>query len=91
MVDIYDIVPQDKMLQDVPAHYAHAGHDARMAPYQTLLSKLSSHDDLSSVARVDWGDPDDDTIEMQQSTVPVKLEPSEALVGNFADAAAAMR
>ncbi|KAK3693221.1 late endosomal/lysosomal adaptor and MAPK and MTOR activator-domain-containing protein [Podospora appendiculata] len=91
MVDIYDIVPQDKAAQAAPAPYAHAGQEARMARYQTLLSKLSSHEDLASVARVDWGTPEDDTIEMQHSAAPIKPEGGEALVGNFADAAAAMR
>lgn len=94
MVDIYDIVPQDKAahVHAAPTPYAHHAEDEpHMSRYQTLLSKLSSHDDLISVARVDWGVPEDDTIEMQQSVVPVKLEGSEALVGNFADAAAAMR
>ncbi|KAK3380878.1 hypothetical protein B0H63DRAFT_523617 [Podospora didyma] len=93
MVDIYDIVPQEnKVVQPAPAPYAYAGQDARMARYQTLLSKLSSHGDLTTaVARVDWGIPEDDTIEMQQSPLPIKLEGGEALVGNFADAADAMR
>jgi len=93
MVDIYDIVPQDKVVQVAPAPYAYAGQDERMARYKTLLSKLSSHDDLASVARVDWGVPEDDTIEMQQNAAPalVKPESGEALVGNFTDAAAAMR
>ncbi|KAK0710103.1 late endosomal/lysosomal adaptor and MAPK and MTOR activator-domain-containing protein [Lasiosphaeria miniovina] len=91
MVDIYDIMPQDKVVQPAPAPYSYAGQEARMARYQTLLSKLSSHDGLSSVARVDWGLPEDDNIEMQQSPLPIKLDECEALVGNFADAAAAMR
>lgn len=93
MVDIYDIVPQDKAVHGAaaPTPYAYAGQEPPLAVYQTLLSKLSSHDDLTSVARVDWGAPDDDTIEMQQSAAPIKLEGGEALVGNFADAAAAMR
>jgi len=91
MVDIYDIVPQDKTVQPAPAPYAYAGQEARMARYQTLLSKLSSHDDLAPVAHVDWGVPEDDTIEMQHNSLPIKPEGGEALVGNFADAAAAMR
>ena len=93
MVDIYDIVPQEEAVHaDAPTPYAYASEEPHMARYQTLLSKLSSHDDLPSVARVDWGTPEDDTIEMQQSVVPIKLEGgADALVGNFADAAAAMR
>ena len=94
MVDIYEIEPQDKPLQSSPAAhpYAHAGQEARRARYQALLTKLSSHDDLTSVARVDWGTPEDDPIEIQRNTsAPVKLEGGDALVGNFADAVAAMR
>jgi hypothetical protein len=91
MVDIYEIVPQDKAALPVSVPYVYAGHDANTVQYQTLLSKLASHDDLPAVARVDWGTPDDDTIEMQQGVVPIKVDGGEALVGNFADAAAAMR
>lgn len=92
MVDIYDIVPHDKAAHAAaPTPYVYASQEPHLARYQTLLSKLSSHDDLAPVARVDWGVPDDGTIEMQQSVVPIKLEGGEALVGNFADAAAAMR
>jgi len=92
MVDIYDIVPQDKAVHAAaPTPYAYAGQEPHLARYQTLLSKLSSHDDLTSVARVDWGVPDDGTVEMQQTAAPIKLDDGEALVGNFADAAAAMR
>ncbi|KAK0707990.1 late endosomal/lysosomal adaptor and MAPK and MTOR activator-domain-containing protein [Lasiosphaeris hirsuta] len=92
MVDIYDIVHQDEAVHTAtPTPYAYTAQEPHIARYQTLLSKLSSHDDLASVARVDWGVPDDGNIEMQRNAVPVKLEGSEALVGNFADAAAAMR
>ncbi|EAQ85393.1 hypothetical protein CHGG_09407 [Chaetomium globosum CBS 148.51] len=90
MVDIYEIVPQDKAAQTAPGPYVYVGQDATTVRYQTLLSKLSSHDDLPSVARVDWGTPDDDTIEMQQGVMPIKVEGGDSLVGNFADAAAAM-
>ncbi len=97
LVDIYEIEPQDKALQSSPAHtYAHAGQEARMARYQTLLppplSWLSSHDDLNSAARVDSSTPEDDPSEMQKGvTLPSKMEGGDALVGNFADAVAAMR
>lgn len=100
MVDIYDIVPStvpapiqasspdslDSARAQVP--HAYAAQDTR---YHRLLSKLSSSDALDTVAKVDWGTQDDDTIEMQQGVVPIKLEGGEDLVGNFADAAAAMR
>lgn len=91
MVDIYEIVPQDKNAQPAPGPYVYAGQDATTVRYQTLLSKLASHDDLASVARVDWGSPDDDTIELQQGAVLINVDDDDTLVGNFADAAAAMR
>lgn len=91
MVDIYDIVSPGKEAQPVTAPFSFAGQDPAAVRYQTLLSKLSSHDDLASVARVDWGAPDDDTIEMQQGSVTIKVDGGDTLIGNFADAAAAMR
>lgn len=90
MVDIYDMVPHDKPMQDVPAPYGFAGQR-----YNALLSKLSTHDDMASVARVDWGTPEGDSMEMLRKaslpSIPIKAEGGEALVGNFTDAAAAMR
>jgi hypothetical protein len=92
MVDIYEIVPQDKTALPAPGPYVYAGQDATTVRYQTLLSKLASHDDLASVARVDWGSPDDDdTIELQNGGVPIQVNGGHSLVGNFTDAAAAMR
>ncbi len=92
MVDIYEIVPQDKAAQTPAGAYVYAGQDATTVRYQTLLSKLASHEDLASVARVDWGSPDDDTIEMQPGAVAINVDDDDdTLVGNFADAAAAMR
>ncbi|EAA29558.1 hypothetical protein GE21DRAFT_9396 [Neurospora crassa] len=90
MVDIYDMVPHDKPMQDAPAPYGFANQR-----YNALLSKLSTHDDMAAVARVDWGTPEDDSMEMLRKaslpTIPIKAEGGEALVGNFTDAAAAMR
>ncbi|KAK4135103.1 hypothetical protein BT67DRAFT_378966 [Trichocladium antarcticum] len=91
MVDIYDIVPHDQAVQPVTTPYAFPGQDPTVARYHTLLSKLSSYDDLASVARVDWGTPDDEIVEMQQGAAPIKKDGGDVLVGNFADAAAAMR
>lgn len=91
MVDVYEIAPHDKSMHAAAAApYAYAGQEARMARYQNLLSKLS-HDELATAARVDWEAADDDNIEMQGNTLPVKAEATEPLVGDFADAAAAMR
>jgi len=94
MVDIYDIVPQNNAgahQSTSPGQYTYAAQDPTITRYHTLLSKLASHEDLASVARVDWGTPEDDTIEMEHSTVPIKFDDSNPLVGNFTDAAAAMR
>lgn len=98
MVDIYEIAPQDNMpLTGPPAtQYAHAGQDARMARYQSLLTKLSSNEDLAGTAaiagRVDWDAPEEYNIEMQKNTLPLKVEvDSKPLVGTFAEAATAMK
>ena len=95
MVDIYDIIPasNDKATIAVlqPGTYAFPGQDPTAARFQTLLAKLSSHEDLASAARIDWGTPDDDHFEMQQGAPPIRVAGGEPLLGNFADAAAAMR
>ncbi|KAK3987961.1 late endosomal/lysosomal adaptor and MAPK and MTOR activator-domain-containing protein [Cladorrhinum sp. PSN332] len=94
MVDIYDIVPQSNTAAHhsaAPAQYAYTAQDPMTTRYHTLLSKLASHEDLASVARVDWGTPEDDTIEMDQNTVPINFDDTKPLVGNFTDAVAAMR
>jgi hypothetical protein len=97
MVDIYEIAPLDKDPHaDPPAtHYAHAGQEARMARYQTLLTKLSSNDDLAAAAvaeRIDWDTPEEDNIEVQWNAPAVKVETdSRPLVGTFAEAATAMK
>jgi len=98
MVDVYEIAPQDKDLHGEPpaTHYAHAGQEARMARYQTLLTKLASNDDLAGAAavagRIDWDAPEEDNVEMYGNSVPVKIEADSApLVGTFAEAATAMK
>lgn len=97
MVDIYEIVPQDKdpHTQAPATRYAHAGQEARIARYQTLLTKLASNDDLAGAAaagRIDWDAPEEDSSEAQTDIVPVKVEAdNRPLVGTFAEAATAMR
>lgn len=95
MVDIYEIAPQDKDPHTEPAtHYAHAGQEARMARYQTLLTKLSSNDDLAAAAvagRLDWDAPEEENVDVHGTVTPVKVEAdSRPLVGTFAEAATAM-
>jgi hypothetical protein len=98
MVDIYEIAPQDKDLHSEPptTHYAHAGQEARMARYQTLLTKLASNDDLAGAAavagRIDWDAPEEDHMEAHRNVTPIKIEAdSTTLVGTFAEAATAMK
>ncbi|KAJ9144252.1 hypothetical protein NKR23_g6007 [Pleurostoma richardsiae] len=94
MVDIFDIAPQESSgtPRNAPAPFVFPGQEARLLKYQHLLSKLDSSEDdpTTAGARVDWFPPEDDHIEMQRSIPPVKEEAVEPLVGNFADAAAAM-
>jgi hypothetical protein len=101
MVDIYEIAPRNlgASQQQLEQTYAFAGQEARMARYRNLLAKLSTseEDALQSAAKVEWAGLDstdaDTNIELQHTElVPIKVEGSgELLVGNFADAAAAMR
>lgn len=105
MVDIFEIAPPynsgtpTRMV--VPSAFGFAGQEAHRVRYQNLLSKLSSDDDdlVATMAgtRVEWLPPqqpqqqeDDDDIEMYDGIPPVNIEAGEPLVGNFADAAAAM-
>ncbi len=90
MVDIFEITPQDSAARAAPTPYAIAGQDARLARYQSLLSKLAVSEELSDDPRADWSPQDDDTIEMQRNVPPIKAEAGEPLVGNFADAARAV-
>lgn len=67
--------------------------------YQSLLSKLSAdEEDTAAGARVEWSaeeeedgeDEADDAAGLQRGVPQIKTEPSDALVGNFREAAAAM-
>lgn len=95
MVDIFDIAPAKDAQRNAPPNpYGHVGQEARQMRYQSLLSKLST-DDLdgsAAGARVDWlADEDEEDAAELQNTVPhIKTESSDALVGNFREAAAAM-
>jgi hypothetical protein len=97
MVDIYEIAPQDSRIQndDTTASYVQAGQEARMARYQSLLTKLSAHDGPGAAAvagRIDWDAPEEDEIETQGNGSLVQVEANgEPLVGTFGEAAAAMQ
>ncbi|KUI73550.1 hypothetical protein VM1G_09122 [Cytospora mali] len=95
MVDIFEIAPTKDAQRNAPPNpYGHVGQEARQMRYQSLLSKLSSDDlDASATgARVDWlpEDEEEDAAELQKSVPHIKTESSDALVGNFREAAAAM-
>lgn len=68
--------------------------------YQSLLCKLSAdEEDAAAGARVEWsaeeeddeeGDEADGATGLQKGVPQIRTEPSDALVGNFREAAAAM-
>lgn len=91
MVDIFEIAPIENPQRAAPTAYALAGQEARLMRYRSLLSKLGSDDDTATNGtKLDWIAAEDDTMELQRSMPPIKAESEEALVGNFAEAAAAM-
>lgn len=97
MVDIFEIAPpKDAQHRAPPTPYGLVGQEARHMRYQSLLSKLSADEEGSAAGtRVDWtpeeeeGD-DEDAAGLQKGVPQIKTEPSDALVGNFREAAAAM-
>lgn len=91
MVDIFEIAPTKDAQRSAPTMpYALVGQEARQMRYKSLLSKLSAEDVSAAGARVDWL-PDEDDEAAEHDAVPhIKTEPSNALVGNFSEAAAAM-
>lgn len=92
MVDVFEIAPQTSGPPGPSAHFAYAGQGARLARYQRLVSKLGVNDDSPQAGiRVGWL-PDDDTTDanQEQATSLKTLDGDDgALVGTFADAAAA--
>lgn len=92
MVDVFDVAPPGSASRGSSNNFAYAGQGARLARYQHLVSKLSN-DDMTAPAgvKVGWL-ADDDSVDMP-GTSPVSLKTQEghdsALVGTFADAAAA--
>ncbi len=89
MVDIFEIAPHENITRAMPAPYAAAGQEARLARYQNLLSKLAANDDLLADTVVDWAPRDDDTIEMQGGVPAIRVPAGEPLVGYFTDVARA--
>lgn len=101
MVDIFEIAPpKDAQYRAPPTPYGLVGQEARHMRYQSLLSKLSAdEEDTAAGARVEWSaeeeeedeeDEANDAAGLQRGVPQIKTEPSDALVGNFREAAAAM-
>ncbi|KAJ6786404.1 hypothetical protein PWT90_03374 [Aphanocladium album] len=92
MVDIFEIAPQQPNV-GASAGFGYAGQGARVARYQHLVSKLSSDDaDQPAGIKIDWFTEDDAPDSQNERPMSLKtLDNDEgALVGTFADAAAAM-
>ncbi|OAA78478.1 hypothetical protein LEL_05301 [Akanthomyces lecanii RCEF 1005] len=91
MVDIFEIAPQQPNAGS-SAGFGYAGQGARVARYQHLVSKLSSEDvDPSAGIKIDWFTEDDAPDSQNERPMSLKtLDGDGALVGTFADAAAAM-
>lgn len=99
MVDIFEIAPpKDAQYRAPPTPYGLVGQEARHMRYQSLLCKLSAdEEDAAAGARVEWSaEEEDEEDEAGDATGPqrgvpqIRTEPSDALVGNFREAAAAM-
>jgi hypothetical protein len=95
MVDIFEIAPQQDPTTPRAAltPFAYAGQEARIVRYQHLLSKLAAKNDDGLAppgVQIDWLPQDEDPMEMQRNVPALKVESGAALVGTFADAAAAM-
>lgn len=91
MVDIFEIAPQLPNAGPSPG-FGYAGQGARVARYQHLVSKLSSEEvDQPAGIKIDWLN-DDDAQESTERPMSLKTLDNDdgALVGTFADAAAAM-
>ncbi|KAL7931519.1 hypothetical protein V8C35DRAFT_282517 [Trichoderma chlorosporum] len=95
MVDIFEIAPQDPVGRtSTTMLFAYAGQGARVARYHHLVSKLSTQEDSPPAGiKVDWL-ADEDVGELHGDR-PASLrtldDDDAALVGTFADAAAAMK
>jgi len=88
MVFIFEMAPPETAAA-APTPFAYAGQEARIVRYQHLLSKLGAAEGEAAAAaavQVDWLPQDEEPIELQRS----RADAGAALVGTFADAAAAM-
>lgn len=91
MVDVFEIAPPPGSGRASSTNFAYAGQGARLARYQHLVSKLNTDDESPSASIKVGRLEDDDNMEMQGSKAVTQYqnEDDDALVGTFADAAAA--
>lgn len=93
MVDVFEIAPPSGASRGSSTSFAYAGQGARLARYQHLVSKLSADEDTPSAGvKVGWLADDDLNETTQVSKTPTRRTvggENDALVGTFADAAAA--
>ncbi|KAL7785926.1 late endosomal/lysosomal adaptor and MAPK and MTOR activator domain-containing protein [Trichoderma ceciliae] len=95
MVDIFEIAPQDSTGHTSSTTlFAYAGQGARVARYHHLVSKLSTQEDSPPAGiKIDWlAEEDASEPRADRPASPKTLDEDDAaLVGTFADAAAAMK
>lgn len=92
MVDVFDVAPQQPA-SDSPA-LSFGNETARAARYQHLVSKLNDEQgEQSAGVKVDWLANGDFSVGSKSGERPLSLktldDDDDALVGTFADAAAA--
>ncbi|KAI0026025.1 late endosomal/lysosomal adaptor and MAPK and MTOR activator-domain-containing protein [Xylariomycetidae sp. FL0641] len=92
LVDVFEIAPPEPQ-RPHPAMFS--AQDLRLTRYQNILSKLSCDDGAApgdgGNGAAEWLLSEDDNVEPHGKSPHVKeLDSSEALVGTFADAAAAV-
>lgn len=95
MVDVFDIAPQEPTTKtSSSSSFAYSNQGGRIARYQHLVSKLSTEEDEQPAGvKIDWLAEND--IPTNDTERPLSLKTldgdDDALVGTFADAAAAMK
>jgi hypothetical protein len=90
MVDVFEIAPPPGAGRASSTNFAYTGQGARLARYQHLVSKLNAAEE-SSPSNVKVGWLADENVELQgdKAISQSQDEDDDALVGTFADAAAA--
>jgi hypothetical protein len=92
LVDVFDIIPPERFAPALAPQFALANEDGRQARYQSLLARLSTRDETLG-AKIEWLHQEEDgDVQQEPGAIhKVEQEGGEPLVGNFVDAAAAMR